>query len=205
MANVTLARKYWGKAFEYYFDGKSDRAIVAGRKAMELNPRLARLHWVIGHAFLSREPPDPESALKEFRQLVAKDPRWFAGHAALGATLATQGRIDEALKCYRESFRLNPQVPVNRIGFARLLLKRNDFREAIRVLRGVDSPFSTVITAYHLLARAMEENGCYGSYGRAEVHAVWEHILTFDESLPANRAAMAEARERLKKDTARVA
>jgi hypothetical protein len=51
----------------------------------------------------------------------------------------------------------------------------------------------------------MEENGCYGSYGRADVDALWEHILTFDESIPANRAAMAEARERLKREGANFA
>jgi predicted Zn-dependent protease len=202
MANVTLAREYWDKAFEYYFDGESDRAIAAGRKAMELNPRLARPHWIIGQAFMFRKPPDPESAIKEFRQLVAKDPRWDAGHAALGATLQKQGRIPEALKCYREVLRLKPENPGIRIRLAQLLLKRNDWREAISVLRGVDSPFSTVITAYHLLAQAMEENG---NYDRTDVDPVWEHILTFDESLPANRPAMAEARARLKKDGASVA
>jgi tetratricopeptide (TPR) repeat protein len=98
MANVTLAREYWDKAFKYYFDGESDRAIAAGRKAMELNPRLARPHWIIGQAFLFREVPDRESAIKEFRQLVLKDPRWCEGHAALGSSLEKLGRIDEAVR-----------------------------------------------------------------------------------------------------------
>jgi predicted Zn-dependent protease len=194
----TLAGEYWDKAFEYYFDGESDRAIAAGRKAMELNPRLARPHWIIGHAYIFRKPPDPESALKEFRQLVEKDPRWYAGHAALGSTLEKQGRIIEALKCYREAFRLRPKDSGIRINFAQLLLKRNDFREAIHVLRAISSPFGTEIDAYHLLARAMEEK----NYELADVRAVWEHILTFDESIPANQSAMAEARARLKKDGA---
>jgi Flp pilus assembly protein TadD len=92
MAKITLARKYWDKAFDYYFDGESDRAIAAGRKAMKLNPALARPHWIVGQAFLFRRPPDRESAIKEFRQLVAKDPRWNEGHVALGAVLARQGR-----------------------------------------------------------------------------------------------------------------
>ncbi|SRR6266849_6735162 len=196
MSNVTLARKYWDKAFEYYFDGESERAIAAGRKALKLNPRLARPHWIIGYAYLTREPSERESAIKEFRQLVEKDPRWPASHAALGGVLSLQGRIDEALKCYREAVRLDPQHPRMRIELARLLLKRNDYREAIRVLRGISSPFSTLLDAYHLLARAMEENG---NYGRAEMRAAWEHILTFDETIPANARAMADARERLEK------
>ena len=41
----------------------------------------------------------------------------------------------------------------------------------------------------------MEENG----NDPADVRAAWEHILTFDESIPANRPAMAEAREQLEK------
>jgi predicted Zn-dependent protease len=196
MSNITLAREYWDKAFDYYFDGESDRAIAAGRKAMELNPRLARPHWIIGRAFLFREPPDRESAIKEFRQLVEKDPRWPAGHVALADVLSRQGRIDEALKCYREALRLEPQLPGVRIQSAHLLLKRNDYHEAIRLLRGIDSPFRTLIDAYHLLARKMEE---FGNYGRADMRAAWEHILTFDESIPANRPAIADARQQLEK------
>src|ERR1044072_4293911 len=157
MANITLARKYWDKAFEYYFDGESDRAIAAGRTAMQLTPTYVRPHWIIGYAFIHREPPDRESAIREFRQLVEKDPRWCEGHTALGGVLAKQGRIIEAMKSYRESLRLKPKQPGVRIELARLLLKRNDYREAISVLRGIDYPFRTEIDAYHLLARAMEE------------------------------------------------
>ena len=196
MANVTLAREYWHKAFEYYFDGESDRAIAAGRKAMELNPRYVRPHWIIGYAFLHRETPDRESAIKEFRQLVEKEPRWCEGRMTLGGVLSQQGRIDEALKCYRETLRLKPKQPGVRIRLAQLLLKRNDYREAIHVLRGVDSPFRTLIDAYHLLALAMEESK---GYGPEEMRVAWEHLLTFDESIPAHARAIADARERLEK------
>ena len=194
MSNVTRARKYWDKAFEYFFDGRPDRAIAAGRKAMELHPSYVRPHWIIGQAFLHNKLADRESAIKEFRQLVEKDPRWCEGHNALGAVLAKQSRIHEAMKCYRESLRLKPQQTHMRIHLAQLLLKRNDYREAIRVLRGVDSPFRTAIDAYHLLAVRMKENGNFDS---EEMRAAWEHILTFDESIPANRRAIADARERL--------
>jgi tetratricopeptide (TPR) repeat protein len=195
MSNITLARKYWDKAFDYYFEGKSDRAIAAGRKAMELNPGYVRPHWIIGYAFLHREVPDREAAIKEFRQLVQKDPRWCEGHTALGHVLEKQGRIIEAMKCYREALRLKPKQPGLRIALAQLWLKRNDYREAIIVLRGIDSPFRTEIDAYYLLARAMEERGC----GPEDMRPAWEHILTFDESIPANRRAIAEARQQLEK------
>ena len=200
MANVNLARKYWGKAWEYYFDGECDRAIAAGRKAMELNPAFARVHWVIGNAFLWREPRghvERELAIKEFRQLIEKEPRWAPGYAALGGALMQQGRLAEALKSYSEALRLNPQQLGVRIPLAQLWLKRNDYREAIRVLRGIDSPCTTSIDAYLLLTRAMAQD--FVNHGRAEIRAAWEHILSFDESIPANRAAIAEARQELEK------
>lgn len=80
-------------------------------------------------------PPDRESAIKEFRELTRKEPRWVHGHGSLGGTLAKQGRIDEALKCFREAFRLAPQQPWTRIELASLLLKRNNYQEAISIAR----------------------------------------------------------------------
>jgi predicted Zn-dependent protease len=197
MANITLARKYWDKAFDYYFKGQPSRAIAAGRKAMELNPAYVRPHWIIGQAFLHGKKPDRELAIREFRQLIEKEPRWAPGHVALARVLMQQGRFAEALKSYSEALRLNPQQLGVRIPLAQLWLKRNDYHEAIRVLRGIDSPFRTSIDAYLLLTRAMAED--FVHYGRAEMRAAWEHILTFDESIPANRAAIAEARQELEK------
>ena len=195
MSNITLARKYWDKAFDYFFDGRPDRAIKAGRRALELNPSLKRPHWIIGQAFLHPKIGDRESAIKEFRQLVEKDPRWPHSHGALGAVLHKQGRVDEALKCYRQAFRLAPHELWTRIELADLLLKRNDYHEAIRTLGGIASPFCTLIDGYRLLGRAMHEHGGYRRGDRWR--EVWEHIMTFDESIPANRPAIAEARERL--------
>lgn len=194
MSNLTLARKFWDKAFDHWWNGEYQRSIEAGREALRLNPALARPHWIIGQAYLTMNPPDRESAIKEFRELTRKDPRWVHGHGSLGGTLAKQGRIDEALKCFREAFRLAPQEPWTRIELARLLLKRNNYQEAIRVLRAPGSAFHTRIDAYHMLGRTLADTSACGS---EEEREVWEHILTFDESIPANRPAMAEARERL--------
>jgi predicted Zn-dependent protease len=194
MSNLTLARKFWDEAFDHWWNGDYARTIEAGREALRLNPALARPHWIIGQAYLTMDPVDRESAIKEFRELTRKDPRWPHSHGSLGMTLAKQGRIDEALKCLREAFRLAPHQPWPRIELARLLLKRNNYQEAINVLRVPGSAFHTLIDAYHMLARTIADNG---NYGPEKAREVWEHILTFDESIPANRPAMAEARERL--------
>src|SRR6266851_2860224 len=106
--NITLARKHWDKAFDYFWKGDRRRTIKEARLAMKLNPKQARPHWVIGQVYLTTDPVDREAALREFRELVRKEPRWPEGHAALGASLMKQGRTDEALKSVREVLRLKP-------------------------------------------------------------------------------------------------
>ncbi len=160
---------------------------------MKLNPNLARPHWIIGQAYFI-EPEDREAALREFRELVRKDPRWPEGHASLGATLMKQGRVDEALKCVREVLRLKPNYKWAQVEMAKHLLKRNEYREAIAVLQGrpSHSPSQTMAEAYLLL------DDLLARWGRpVEEREVWEQILALDESIPAFRVAQAEVRKRM--------
>jgi predicted Zn-dependent protease len=195
MSNTVLARKHWDKAFDYFFEGRHRLSIKAGRLAMKLNPTLARPHWIIGQAYNASEPPDCEAALKEFRELVRKDPRWPEGHASLGATLMAQGRVDEALKCVREVLRLKPTHKWAQAEMSKYLLKRNEYREAIAVLRAKPSPspFYNVADAYLMLDDLLARWG----QPVEERREVWEQILSLDESVPAFRVACAEVRKRM--------
>jgi tetratricopeptide (TPR) repeat protein len=195
MSNTSLARQHWHKAFEYFFEGKYHLAVKAGRLALKYNPALKRPHWIIGQAYQASEPADREAALKEFRELVRKDPRWPEGHASLGATLMKQGRLDEALKSVREVLRLKPDHKWAQAEMSKHLLKRNEYREAIAVLRGrpSPSPFYTVADAYLMLDDLLARWG----QPVEERREVWEQILTLDESIPAYRVARAEVKKRM--------
>src|SRR5437899_2899315 len=75
MPKTLTAREHWHKAFDYFWKGDRRRTIKEARLAMKLNPNYVRPHWIIGSVYLSTEPVDCEAALKEFRELVRKDPR----------------------------------------------------------------------------------------------------------------------------------
>jgi predicted Zn-dependent protease len=160
---------------------------------MKLNPNLARPHWIVGHAYLRADPPDREAALKEFRELVRKDPRWVEGHGALAGTLMKQGRKAEALKSIREVLRLRPNSPWAQVEMGKHLLERGEYREAVAVLMGKPNPprFCNIADAYLLIAEFRM------SWSYAEARAEWQYILTLDETIPANRVAQVEARKRL--------
>jgi tetratricopeptide (TPR) repeat protein len=193
MPKKLTAREHWDKAFDYWWEGNVQRAIEEGRLAMELNPSLARPHWIVGQAYLRADPPDREAALREFRELVRKDPRWSEGHGSLAATLLKQGRKAEALKSVREVLRLKPNYPWAQLELSRHLLERGEYREAVAVLLGKANPphFCTVVDA-HLLIAELLMNRSY-----AEARAEWQYILTLDETIPANRVAQVQARKRL--------
>lgn len=95
MPNKLTAREHWKKALGYYWEGDRRGTIREGRLAMKLNPNYVRVHRIIGCVYLSTEPVDCEAALKEFRELVRKDPRWPEGHESLGRALMRQGRTAE--------------------------------------------------------------------------------------------------------------
>lgn len=193
MPKTLTAGEHWDKAFDYFWKGDRRRTIKEARLAMELNPNYVRPHWIIGQVYLATEPVDREAALKEFRELVRKDPRWVEGHVALAGVLLKQGRTAEALKSLREVLRIRPNSPWAQIVLSRDLLKRNEYREAIAVLLGKASPppFCARVDA-HLLIAELLMNRSY-----AEARAEWQYILTLDETIPANRVAQIEARKRL--------
>lgn len=193
MPKTLTAREHWSKAFDYFWKGDRRRTIKEARLAMKLNPNYVRPHWIIGQVYLSTDPVDREAALKEFRELVRKDPRWPEGHASLAATLMKQGRKAEALKSIREVLRLKPNYAYAQLELSKHLLERGEYREAVAVLLGKANPprFCTAADAY-LLRGDLLLNRSY-----AEAQAEWQHILTLDETIPAYRVAQVEARKRM--------
>ena len=193
MPKTLTAREHWKKAIEYYWDGDRRRTIKEARLAMKLNPNYVRVHRIIGCVYLSTEPVDCEAALKEFRELVRKDPRWPEGHTHLGRTLMRLGRTTEALKSFREVLRLKPDSPWAQVEIGRHLLKRGEYREAVAVLQAKPNPphFCTVADAHLLIAEFVMR------WSHEEARAECEQVLMLDETIPAYRVAQVEARKRL--------
>jgi predicted Zn-dependent protease len=193
MPKTLTAREHWDRAFDYFWKGDRKRAIKEARLAMKLNPNYVRPHWVIGQVYLSTEPVDREAALREFRELVRKDPHWVEGHTALAATLMKQGRNAEALKSIREVLRLKPNRPWAQLQLSKHLLERGEYREAIAVLlaKAKAPHFCTPVDAHLLRAELL------WNMSREDACREWEYILTLDETIPANRVAQIEARKRL--------
>lgn len=154
MPRTLTALEHYRKAHKYYWEGNRRGTIREGRLALKLNPNYVKAHWLIGCAYLSTQPVDCEAAIKEFRELVRKAPLWPQGHENLGRALMRQGRTADALKSFREEFRLRPDSPIAQVEIARHLLGRGEYRAAVAVLLGKANPphFCTPVDAHLLIA-----------------------------------------------------
>ena len=198
-ADKARARKHWKKAVEYYFD-HNPKTFKEARAAIALHPNWSRPHWLLGAAYMLIPPINREAAIREYRQVVRKEPSWSTGHLCLGTKLAEQGRVDEGIASLREALRLKPDCVYIRAELSRWLLVRNEYLEAITVMRGKPSlsPFYTSADAYLLRAEAIHNSGHHTSDLKREA---WEEILRLDSTIPANRAAQEQARKRLSEIT----
>jgi serine/threonine protein kinase/tetratricopeptide (TPR) repeat protein len=86
--------------------GRSDEAISAARRAIELDPASAsRSHNLAVQLTLARHF---DEAIAECRKTIAIDPNYGVAHEVLGASYAAQGKYREALPPLEKASNLSP-------------------------------------------------------------------------------------------------
>ena len=88
--------------------GKLDEAVACYRRALELKPDYAEAHNNLGNAFdrtrgsWTKRSPAYRRALEAERRTTAE------AHNNLGSVCKDQGKLDEAVACYRRALELKP-------------------------------------------------------------------------------------------------
>ncbi len=88
-------------------EGRQREAILAFRRALELDPQLIQGHFGLAANLLSSE--QFEEAIDAWRQVIALRPDLAEGHRNLGLALEHSGRREEAIEEYRQSVHLDPK------------------------------------------------------------------------------------------------
>jgi TolB-like protein/DNA-binding winged helix-turn-helix (wHTH) protein/Tfp pilus assembly protein PilF len=134
----------------------AERALRAGRRAMELDPNLAESHIVAGDAKFFRNW-EWQSGEAEFRRAYEIDPNSESAAQHYGLCLQVLGRLDEAIAVYKSALRVDPfsrTIQLDLLG-ALVNAHRNEealaqFKKAIEV-----APDSQV--AYGMLGHLYED------------------------------------------------
>ena len=112
-------------------------AIEHYKKALQIDPRLAGVHFELGEAILETARADAdteEQAQKEFQTSVAVDGDTAKTECEFGDIALLQSKQDEAFAHYQRALRLDPNEVQAQMGLAKLLLQEKP-QEAVKYLR----------------------------------------------------------------------
>lgn len=87
--------------------GRTEEAIGAYRKAIELKGDYAEAYNNLGNVYLRQERY--EQAEEQYVSAIKADPKNAVSQLNLGACREKQGRINEAVECYRKAIAIDPQ------------------------------------------------------------------------------------------------
>ncbi|MCZ6826856.1 MAG: tetratricopeptide repeat protein, partial [Gammaproteobacteria bacterium] len=110
------------------FPEAAEKAIPAARKALELDATLAMPHAVLGIVF-SRFY-DHETALKELDTAIELDSRESTAWMWRGMRTTMLGYLEDAMKYYREAYRIDPDTGINSHHLGTTLFAQEKYEEA---------------------------------------------------------------------------
>jgi tetratricopeptide (TPR) repeat protein len=139
-----------GDVLMRHWDNFRDRAqlveaVSAYREAARGKPGDSRLQMALGHALMEhwrefRDPVRLDEAVSAYREVVQRDPENMYFVISLVKSLVEQGKLDEAIKVFREgrrrvSFVKGQGFESFELGLCKTLVERGKVQEAINLLR----------------------------------------------------------------------
>jgi len=110
------AQSYFDEGAEQFQDGHYEQAVAAYEKGLEMEPRSAVGHNLLGMAYRMqyntvRAAEWKEKEIEAFRTAVDCDTTYWPAYINLGATLYYLGRKEEAAPYFRTALDLYPENP----------------------------------------------------------------------------------------------
>lgn len=141
--------------------GKTDEAIAAYSKAIQLQPRLEGVHFSIGNLYWVGAKM--EEALGHLEQELVLNPNHPQAHYEIGDILYTQGKLPEAARHFSEALKLDPNMVDAYLASERILEQDGKLAAALEQLRKVTkiapsnaAPYYRMSVIYRKLGKAAE-------------------------------------------------
>lgn len=137
-----------------------NQARAAAQRALELAPRLAEAHAILGNVAMSYDW-DLSTAEKELKTAIDLNPNYFPAHEWYAHLLMVEGRFDEALTENRHVFEVDPATPLYHTVRAEILYHARKFDEAIQESQSVLKTDPDFVLADYWLGCAYREKKMY--------------------------------------------
>ena len=140
---------YLLKAQVDFLRNARDEALVAARKAVELDPKYGEAHMMVG-AVLKVDPKRRGEAIEAYETALKINPQLLSAYEALGEVYATDKQEAKAEEVFRKGMDVDPKHMTGRFELGRLLVKQGRLKEARELWDGrssdKDNTFPSFIT-----------------------------------------------------------
>ena len=161
------------------------KALVAARKAEELDSNLAEAHTSLGNALISNAQLTLSEP--EFRRALELNPNYATAHQWLAECLFGQGRFPESLAENERAHELDPLSLIINASYASSLSGVGRYDDAIKQARKTLELDPELVPGHEILGQTYEDDGKLDE-AIAEYHKANEI-----EATPANFAMLAYA------------
>ncbi|MFA9461495.1 tetratricopeptide repeat protein [Thiohalorhabdus sp. Cl-TMA] len=101
------ARTFLHRGRDYAENEQWQAAIALYRNAIDINPRLADAHFLLGVAFAQQDRP--RDSVRALKRAVQLDPQSASAFYNLGVAYAYTGDMEKEMDAYKEAIRLDPK------------------------------------------------------------------------------------------------
>ena len=112
-----------------------DRAMAEYRKILEQEPKLSGIHYRVGRIFLSKSPPEVDSAKAEFDEELKIDPNNASAEFMLGEIARQAGQWDDAVGHFSRASKFDEGFQEAYLALGMSLNLAGKFSEAIGPLQ----------------------------------------------------------------------
>lgn len=127
------AEKLEAEAFES--QGNWERATEQYNKILEQNPKEPEIHFRLGRILLSKNPPNPDGAKKEFEEELKLNPSNASAEFMLGETARQAGEWDNAIAHFSRATKLDAGFAEAYLALGISLNSASKFSDAISPLQ----------------------------------------------------------------------
>ena len=128
--NKTIEADGWmARGYEAYKIKDYSEAIECYKKAITIEPNLAKAHYSLGNAYYEKGMLD--EAISEYKQTIVINPRYAEAHNNLGSTYLKKNALDKAFSEYKHALAINPNLVEAHNNLALVYYSKENYKLAL--------------------------------------------------------------------------